>query len=133
MSPRGSSPNKPRKRRQRRIDRVLSPARRRVERGEDRGRIPAPVPGLDVEPSATLPRQCVRLRLTIVLGGAPGRGSPPPLLEAVERGIERALTDGQRVAGGLLDPSGDGIAVRRPPAQCLEDEQVEGASQNVRA
>src|SRR5688572_32533961 len=69
------------------------------------------------------------LRLSIVFGGAPAGADPAALLEPVQRGIERALADRQRVAGGLLDPAGHRVAMRRPPAERLQDQQVERAAE----
>ena len=45
--------------------------------------------------------------------------------------IQRALADGERVVGRLLDPAGDSVAVRRPPAERFQDQQVECAAENV--
>ena len=48
-------------------------------------------------------------------GSSPLALHPPALLEAVQRGVERALADGQDVIGELLDSAGDGVPVGGPP------------------
>ena len=41
------------------------------------------------------------------------------------------LPHGEDFAGQLLNPAGDGIAVRRPPGERFEDEQVERALEQL--
>ena len=55
------------------------------------------------------------------------------MLEAVQRGIERALLDEQRAAGHLLDPLHDRVAAERAERDGLEDQEVEGAGEQVGA
>jgi len=52
-------------------------------------------------------------------------------LEAVQRWVQRPFADLEDVAGELLDPAGDGIAMRRPPAQRLEDQEIEGSLNEI--
>ena len=49
----------------------------------------------------------------------------------MQRRVERSLTDVEHVIGELLDPPRDGIAVRGPPGERLEHQQVEGALEQV--
>ena len=53
------------------------------------------------------------------------------MLEAIQRGIERALLDLQAVLRDLLDAEQDAVAVQRPQRDGLEDEEVEGALQQL--
>jgi hypothetical protein len=53
------------------------------------------------------------------------------MLEPVERGIQRALLNLQRVARDLLDAQQDPVAVRRAERDRLEDEQVERTLQQL--
>ena len=75
----------------------------------------------------------------IELGFAIGVGESPLLLEvafaleAVERRIQGTFLDAQRVAGGLSDPAADGVAVHRSPADGFEDQEVEGAREQIGA
>src|SRR3954468_18070667 len=70
-------------------------------------------------------RELVVLGFAVVLGHAPLALEPAAFFHAVERGIEGALLDLEVVVGGVADPPGDGIAVRRAPGEGLEDEEVE--------
>jgi hypothetical protein len=45
----------------------------------------------------------------------------------MEREVERAILDVERVARGVLDPAGDGVPVARAPDEGLENERVERA------
>ena len=49
----------------------------------------------------------------------------------MERDVEGAVFDENRPVARVLDPPGDGVAVARSPGQCLEDEGVEGALEEV--
>ena len=66
----------------------------------------------------------------VVLGVTPGFATSPLLsqqpatLEAMECGIEHALLDDKYVVRGLANPSADGVAVARAPADGFEDEEV---------
>src|SRR5215207_113691 len=55
----------------------------------------------------------------------------PFALHAVERRVERALADLERVVGGVLDPPRDAVAVARAPGEGLEDQGVERAVQQL--
>src|SRR5262245_4898914 len=76
-------------------------------------------------------------RELVVLGFAAGLGDPPLFgeepfaLEAVERGIERAFLDDDVVRRRLANPAADGVAVARPPADRLEDQDVERAREQI--
>ena len=49
----------------------------------------------------------------------------------MERRVERALGDLQRVARDLANPLGDGPAVQRPERERLEDQEIERALREV--
>ena len=53
------------------------------------------------------------------------------MLEAMERGIQRALLDAQQFVGNLLDSLRDGPAMHRLEGERSHDQQVEGALQDV--
>jgi hypothetical protein len=49
----------------------------------------------------------------------------------MERRIEGALLDGERLTGGGADPAIDLVSVHRPPGEGLEEEEVECSLQQV--
>jgi hypothetical protein len=53
------------------------------------------------------------------------------VLEAIERGVQRALLDVERAARDLLDAREHGVAVQLAQRDGLEDQQVERARQEV--
>ena len=76
---------------------------------------------------ATCGREFVVPRPSIVVARAPLGGEPAAAFHALEGLIERAVVDAERAVRAVLEPGGDGVAVHRAPAQCFEDEEVEGA------
>src|SRR5262249_40431311 len=73
----------------------------------------------------------IELRLAVSLRDAPLRVEPTLVFHAVERRIERTLCDLQLLARDLLDRAHDGESVHWTPGQCLEDQQVERAADEV--
>src|ERR1043166_7668159 len=73
----------------------------------------------------------VVLRAPAVLGDAPLRIDPAPLLEPDERRVDGALPYLQRVLGELLDAVGESPSVHRRERERFEDDQVERALQNL--
>ena len=72
-----------------------------------------------------LAREPVDAGALAVLGGLPlGRDELLPL-EAVQRRVERAGVDLERLARMRADRLGDAVAVPRPPLQSLQNQQVE--------
>src|ERR1041385_9508821 len=73
----------------------------------------------------------------VVAGPAPGGRDPPlgldPALEpeALEGGVERAFLDPERLRGQAPDVLRDAVAVHRPEGEGLEEEEVEGAGEEV--
>jgi hypothetical protein len=49
----------------------------------------------------------------------------------MERGVEGAVLDVEVVLGGGPDPAGDGVAVPGAPGEGLEDQDVEGALEEI--
>src|SRR5439155_12463185 len=76
-------------------------------------------------------RQFVEAGPSVVLRGAPLRPDPTLRLQAIERGIERALVDLQDVLGELLNPLGDPPAVHGRREQGLQDKDIEGPLEEV--
>src|SRR5690348_12218543 len=103
----------------------------RRERGEYRGRVPRPVCFFDTQLRSTGRGELVIARAAARVRDAPRRAHPPSTSEAVQRRVECAFADAQHIAGGLLDPSGDVVAVARSPGERLEDEDVERAAEDV--
>ena len=73
----------------------------------------------------------VVLRALLVLGDLPLRVDQAPTLEAVESRIERAVIHVQHVERGGADGDADAVAVLHFPLQRAEDQQVEGALEQV--
>src|SRR4029079_3753512 len=92
--------------------RAMSVQGRGVERGEHGRRIPFPVVGFRAQLRPPLARQGIKLRLAVVFGRAPVRRDPAALFKTMQRRIERAFADGERIVGGVLDPARDRVAVR---------------------
>src|SRR5919198_1661833 len=56
----------------------------------------------------------VELRLAVVVGRAPARGDPAPLLQAKQRCVNGPLVELQHVVAYLLDAPRDAIPMQRP-------------------
>src|SRR4051812_18748415 len=54
--------------------------------------------------------QAVELRALALLGVAPLARHPVALLEAMKRGVERAVENAERCAGAFADPARDAVA-----------------------
>src|SRR3954471_1925011 len=104
---------------------------RMLQHARDGGGDPLPVRGFLRELLAPGPRQRVELRAPVVLGITPRRLDPALLLETVERGVERSLVHLQHVLGQLLQPLRDAPAVHVAGGKGAENQQVEGALQQV--
>src|SRR5437868_4113661 len=97
----------------------------------DRGRKPPPARRLVRELSFTGAREMVELRLAIVLRCPPLGGDPASILEAMQRGVERALVHLQDIARDLLNPLGYPPAVHGLKGERFQDEHVERALEDV--
>src|SRR5262245_50150053 len=86
---------------------------------------------LALELPSPLARQRVELRVAPEIGRLPLGANPALLLEAMERGIERALADRQRVAGEQLNALGDPPAVQRLARDGFQDEQIQRALEQI--
>src|SRR5215471_13289725 len=86
---------------------------------------------LVVELAAAQRGQLVELRLPPGFRRRPLRSEPSALLETMEGRIERALLDLQHVAGDLLEPLGDGVAMDRSETHHFQDQQIERALQQI--
>src|SRR5262249_49499239 len=97
----------------------------------DRGREALPLRALFVHGLPAGAGERIELRAPVVLAVAPLGLDPPLLLELVERGIERALADGEEVVGHLPNPLRDRPAVHRLGGHDFQDQQVERALYEV--
>src|SRR5262245_14756518 len=74
----------------------------------------------------------VVLGFPVVVGSAPARRNPSALLEAEERGIDRALIELEHVLADLLDAPGDPVTMKRSHClERLEHHEVQSALENV--
>src|SRR5689334_12953117 len=95
---------------------------RRLENELDGLDVSPPTVGLGTHGSPARCREVIVLSAAVVLGGAPVAVDPAALLEALQRGIERALVHVEHSAGELLDARADSPAVHRLEGQRLEDQ-----------
>src|SRR4029077_20624000 len=79
-----------------------------------------------------LARDRVELRVAPQVRRLPFRANPSLLLEAMERRIERALADRQRVVRQQLNALGEAPAVNRLARDGLEDQQIKRALEEIR-
>ena len=91
-----------------------------------------PARGLLTQATASERGEAVVLRLAVVLRRPPFARDKPLVLEAVQRGIQRALLDEECAAGDLLDPEQHAIAVQLAQRYGLEDEEIERAGKQSR-
>jgi len=78
-----------------------------------------------LELDVALRRKMVKLGFAAGLCILPLSGEESPVLQAVQRRIERALLDLQNVTGDLLDSLRDGVAVNRAQQDHFQDQQVQ--------
>ena len=105
---------------------------RSLENLRHRAGQPIPIRFLAGQLLAALRRQLIELRLSPVARLAPLRFEPAALLQAVQRGIERALLDLQNFLGNLPDSLGDAVPVNRTKRDNLQDQQVQCSLQEIR-
>src|SRR5690348_14542073 len=84
-----------------------------------------------VELGASARREAVEAGAAPGLGVAPSGGDPTAPEEALERGVDGTLLDGKDAAGQTLDAFGDTPAVHGSKAECLEDQQLERAGEEL--
>ena len=102
-----------------------------AQRGEHGFGVSCPRVGSCGELSSTSCREGVVLRSAIGLGEPPLARDAFLFLESVQCVVERAFFDLECAVRGVFDPSRDGVAVAWSPGECLEDEDVEGAFEEV--
>src|SRR5438093_13157418 len=95
-------------------------------------RQPLPAFQLAFELFPPLAGQRVELCIASEIGRLPFGADPALMLETMQRGIQRALSDRQRVAREELDALGDAPAVQRRAGDGLPDEQIQGALEQIR-
>src|SRR5262245_41457741 len=91
------------------------------------------LPGLSLvsRPTPAFGGERVDLGPAAVLRGAPGRRDPALVLQPIEGRVERPLVDLEYFARQLMDPFAEGPAVGGAELQGPEDEEVEGALEQV--
>src|SRR6185312_1221776 len=107
----------------------------RLEYTLDRRREQPPLRALGGVVFATVGRETVELGAAAAsLGTRPPLGpNPAAILETIERRIQTALPDLEHVVGELAQALGNGPPVERSEDKGLENEQVEGALQQIGA
>jgi hypothetical protein len=68
-----------------------------------------------------------------LVGPLPGRGDPALRLKPIQRGIQRAGLDLQQLFRRALNVLGDRVAVTRASQKGPQNEEIEGASQEIDA
>src|SRR5215471_14159940 len=104
---------------------------RRAQHAGDRRGQAIPVRALLVELRATETRERIEARVAAGVGRRPRRAKPAALLETMQRRVERSLLYLHDVAGHLLQPPRDGVAVDRTERDDFQDQHVERALQDV--
>src|SRR5206468_1963348 len=105
----------------------------RVERGSHGGGETFPAVGFFPKALSSSRSHRVVLRFPAVLALSPFGGDQPLMLQPIERGIERALRNLQRVVGHLLDPQEYAVAVERLQRHRFQDQHVERAREQIGA
>jgi hypothetical protein len=77
--------------------------------------------------------QVVKLRSSIVFGGAQFGRNPHPLDEPVQRRVQRTLFDLQNVVRVEFDGFGNGMAMGWALQECAENQQVQRPLQKFEA
>jgi hypothetical protein len=104
---------------------------RSLEHKRDRLRQTFPVCAFDFELRLDGPRQAVEFRLASGFRRFPFGSQQTPLLETVQRGLERALLDSERFFRDLLDALRDRVTVQRPERSDLKNQQIKGSLEQV--
>src|SRR5690606_21119269 len=76
-------------------------------------------------------RQPIELRSTVVLRDSPLGSEQPPVLQTMQRGVQRALLDLQRATGNLFNPQQHAIAVQLPERNGLQDQDIQRSRQQL--
>src|SRR5262249_55255853 len=103
----------------------------RLEDSSDRARVSAPGRHFRTELSPTARRERVVLRLPVVFGHAPLGVDGAAILEAMQGLVQRGVDDHETAAAVSLDPLTHGVAVERTQRQGFQNENVEGAVQEI--
>src|SRR4029453_7357800 len=90
-----------------------------------------PAGGFGFELAAPLAREAVELGFAAAFGGLPFGLQPAAVLQAVQRRIERALSDLERVLRDLLEALDEGVSVDGFEGGDLQNEHVERALKEV--
>src|SRR5437868_7804060 len=97
----------------------------------DGGNVLPPGRRLIAEHTATARREPVELGTSVVVTRAPLGGDATLLLQSLQGQVERTLIDAEDAARALLDALRDTPAVHRLERERPEDQEVEGAANNV--
>src|SRR5262249_21799870 len=98
---------------------------RRLQDQRNRPTQTRPLVALDLEPLSAGRGEQIKLRVAAGCGRPPFRAEPPALFESMQRRIQRALSDLKGVAGNLVQPLGDRVAMQRTEGYDLQDQQVQ--------
>jgi hypothetical protein len=101
--------------------------------GESARSLPPAVPfaGLDCQLPPSLRGQPVELGAAIVFRNAFFEPNPSPFDKPMQRRVQGSLFDLQHLVGVKLDRLGDGVTVHRSQHQGPENQQVQGALQQL--
>jgi len=91
----------------------------------------APSAFLKFQLFAPQPSQFIKLGAAIVLRYSPARGDPVLALQAMERGIQRALLHKQNFAGNLVDALRNRPAVQGLQSDGAENQEVQSALREI--
>src|ERR1017187_2281296 len=86
-----------------------------------------PIGGLALELRAALGGEAVKFGVPAGIGCLPLGDQQTPVLQPMQRGVQRALLDRQDLAGDLSDSLGDGVAVNGSKVDHFQDQEIESA------
>jgi hypothetical protein len=97
----------------------------------DRRHLPSPFSGFAVEPLSSLLCQDVILCAPAILGGFPFASDQPRSLQPLKGDKQRTGIEAENAFAHLFEPDGDPVSVHGLKPECLENEHVQSALNEI--